>query len=100
MSNRNKPLDWSATAARELIDGLVHIAEDSPQGARLVKGRIDRAGRILELNPRMGKPGVVAGTREYPVPKTRYTLIYEEGVNAIHILHCWHQSRQRIHDGA
>ncbi|BAO28280.1 type II toxin-antitoxin system RelE/ParE family toxin [Sulfuritalea hydrogenivorans] len=96
MSSRNKPLDWSATAARELIDGLVHIAEDSPQGARLVKTRIDRAGRFLELNPRMGKPGVVAGTREYPAPKTRYTLIYEEGVNAIHILHCWHQSRQRV----
>lgn len=96
MPSRSKPLDWSATAARELIDGLVHIAEDSPQGARLVKGRIDRAGRFLELNPRMGKPGVVAGTREYPVPKTSYTLIYEEGVGAIHILHCWHQSRQRI----
>ena len=78
MSSRNKPLDWSATAAQELIDGLVHIAEDSPQGARLVKGRIDRAGRFLELNPRMGKPGAVAGTREHPVPKTRYTLIYEE----------------------
>jgi toxin ParE1/3/4 len=100
MPSRNKRLDWSATAARELIDGLVHIAEDSPQGARLVKGRIDRAGRFLEQNPRMGKPGVVAGTREYPVPKTSYTLIYEEGASAIHILHCWHQSRQRIHDGA
>ena len=74
MPSRNKRLDWSATAARELIDGLVHIAEDSPQGARLVKGRIDRAGRFLEQNPRMGKPGVVAGTREYPVPKTSYTL--------------------------
>jgi plasmid stabilization system protein ParE len=99
MPKRNKPLDWSATAERELIDGLVHIAEDSPQGARLVMSRIDRAGRFLELNPRMGKPGAVAGTREYPVPKTRYTLIYEEGANAIHILHCWHQSRQRITGG-
>lgn len=44
MPSRNKPLDWSATAARELI--------------------------------------------------------YEEGVDAIHILHCWHQSRQRIFDDA
>jgi len=100
MPSHKKRLDWSATAAREFIDGLAHIAEDSPQGASLVKNRIDRAGRFLEQNPRMGKPGVVAGTREYPVPKTRYTLIYEEGVNAIHILHCWHQSRQRIVGGA
>lgn len=75
-----------------------HIAEDSPQGARLVKGRIDRAGRFLEQNPRMGKPGAVAGTREYPVPKTRYTLIYEEGAGVITILHCWHQSRQRARE--
>jgi toxin ParE1/3/4 len=100
MSSRAKPLDWSQSATRELIQGLIHIAEDSPQGARLVKGRIDRAGRFLEQNPRMGKPGAVAGTREYPVPKTRYTLIYEEGASEIHILHCWHQSRQRIIDGA
>ena len=95
MSSRAKPLDWSLAATRELSQGLLHIAEDSPQAARLVKGRIDRAGRFLEQNPRMGKPGAVAGTREYPVPKTRYTLIYEEGASAIHILHCWHQSRQR-----
>ncbi|MCF8179250.1 MAG: type II toxin-antitoxin system RelE/ParE family toxin [Sulfuritalea sp.] len=79
-----------------MIDGLVHIAENSLQGARLVKSRIERAGRFLEQNPRRGKPGVASGTREYPVPKTSYTLIYEEGVNAIHILHCWHQRRQRI----
>ncbi|MDO8788559.1 MAG: type II toxin-antitoxin system RelE/ParE family toxin [Sulfuritalea sp.] len=91
---------WSATAAREFIGGLAHIAEDSLQGAQLVRSRIDRAARFLELNPRMGKPGVVAGTREYPVPKTRYTLIYEEGVSTIHILHCWHQSRQRAIGGA
>jgi plasmid stabilization system protein ParE len=63
MPKRNKPLDWSATAERELIDGLVHIAEDSPQGARLVMSRIDRAGRFLELNPRMGKPGAVGARR-------------------------------------
>ena len=100
MPSRSKPLDWSATAERELIDGLVHIAEDSPRGARLVMSRIDRAGRFLELNPRMGKPGAVTGTREYPVPKTRYTLIYEERASAIHILHCWHQRRQRVLDGA
>ena len=95
MPSRNKPLDWSATAERELIEGFAHIAEDSPQGARLVTSRIDRAARFLELNPRMGKPGAVTGTREYPVPKTRYRLIYEERASAIHILHCWHQSRQR-----
>jgi plasmid stabilization system protein ParE len=96
MLRHRKQLDWSATAAREFIEGIVHIAEESPQGARLVKSRIDRAGRFLELNPRMGKPGVVLGTREYPVPKTRYTLVYEEDVTIIYILHCWHQSRQRI----
>ena len=64
MPSRSKPLDWSATAEQELIEGIVHIAEDSPHGARLVVSRIDRAGRFLELNQRMGKPGVVAGTRE------------------------------------
>lgn len=100
MPSRNKPLDWSATAERELIGGLVHIVEDSPQGAHLVMSRIDRAGWFPELKPRTGKPGAVAGTREYRVQETRYTLIYEERASAIHILHCWHQRRQRVLDGA
>jgi plasmid stabilization system protein ParE len=96
MPQQNKRLEWSHTAASEFVEGLAFIAADSPQGANLVQGRIDKAAGFLRLHPRMGKPGAVAGTREYPVPKTRYTLIYEEHPNAIYILHCWHQSRQCI----
>lgn len=96
MPRQKKPLDWSRGAARELVEGIAFIAEESPQGANLVKGRIDKSANFLRLHPRMGKPGAVAGTREYAVPKTPYTLIYEERPEAVFILHCWHQSRQQI----
>lgn len=96
MPRQNKRLEWSHTAASEFVEGIAFIATDSPQGANLVKARIDKAAGFLQLHPRMGKPGAVAGTREYPIPKTRYTLIYEEHSDALYILHCWHQSRQSI----
>lgn len=96
MSRPQKPLEWSRTAANKFVAGIAFIAEDSLQGASLVRGCIDKAARLLRLHPRIGKPGAVAGTREYPVPKTRFTLIYQETSAVIHILHCWHQSRQRI----
>lgn len=96
MPRQNKRLEWSNAAASEFVEGLAFIAADSPQSANLVKGRIDKAAGFLRLHPRMGKPGAVVGTREYPVPKTRHTLIYEELPDAICILHCWHQRRQSI----
>lgn len=100
MSRQNKRLEWSHTAASEFVEGLAFIATDSPQSANLVKERIDKAAGFLRLHPRMGKPGAVAGTREYPVPKTRYTLIYEEHTDTIHILHCWHQRRQTVSENS
>jgi plasmid stabilization system protein ParE len=99
MARQRKRLEWSRAAAREFIDGIAFIAADSPQGASLVKGRIDRAAGFLCQHPRLGKPGAAIGTREYPVPKTRYTLIYGESGEVVFILHCWHQSRQSNRDG-
>jgi plasmid stabilization system protein ParE len=100
MPRQKKRLEWTETAWREFIGGIAFIAEDSPHGASLVKARIDRAAVFVHSHPRMGRPGGVTGTREYPVPRTRYTLIYEEGEAAIYILHCWHQSRNRAADHA
>jgi toxin ParE1/3/4 len=100
MPRQKKPLEWTQTAWREFIDGITFIAEDSPHQASLVKSRIDRAAGFVHLHPRIGKPGAVTGTREYPVPRTRYTLIYEESAAVIYILHCWHQSRNRAADQA
>lgn len=98
MPRRKKRLEWAETAWREFIDGIAFIADDSPHAANLVKARIDRAAGFVRSHPGMGKPGAVAGTREYSVPRTRYTLIYEEGADVIHILHCWHQRRNRAAD--
>jgi toxin ParE1/3/4 len=95
MPAKRKPLEWSDAAASEFVDALAYIADESPYNATLVKNRIAKAVALIEQFPGMGKPGAVAGTREYPVPRTRHTLIYEEAARTIFLLHCWHQSRQR-----
>jgi hypothetical protein len=100
MARKSRKLGWSASAARDLLDALARLAAISPQHAARVRNRIDRAGRFLELNPLLGKRGAVAGTLEYPVPRTRFTLIYEEAGDSIHVLHCWHPTRQGAADEA
>jgi plasmid stabilization system protein ParE len=100
MPRKNRRIDWSASAARELLDALVRLAAESAVQAVRVRSCIDRAGRFLELNPLLGKRGAVAGTLEYPVPRTPFTLIYEAENGSVHILRCWRQSRQGADDAA
>lgn len=92
---QKKPLEWSEPALFELEDTLGHIAEENVANALLVADRIDLGTLLIAENPKIGKPGLVANTRELVVPHTRYTLIYQEETTRILILHCWHQSRAR-----
>jgi len=58
-------------------------------------GRIQTASRQICLDPGIGRPGLVKGTREYPVRNTRLLLIYQDAGEAVILLNCWHTSRDR-----
>ena len=95
MPPRKKQLEWANVARDEFLEGLMQIADESPANAALVQSRIEKSLNLLRSQPLMGKPGVVAGTRDHAVPNTPFSLIYEDRPTSLFILHCWHQRRDR-----
>lgn len=95
MAKKRKPHRWSPSGRREYLAELDYIARDSRAAAKLVQSRIQTAIRQIALDPGIGRTGLVAGTRELPVPKTRILLIYLEDQDTLYLLNCWHTSRNR-----
>ncbi|MFN0038672.1 MAG: type II toxin-antitoxin system RelE/ParE family toxin [Burkholderiales bacterium] len=92
--NRKRRLEWTALALDELLVGIEVIAEDSPAAALLVYERIEHAAALLGSEPQMGRPGRVALTKELPVPRIPFTLVYREKGNILQVVHCLHQRRR------
>lgn len=67
---------WSRRAIRHLIAVRDYIATDSPQNAATVAARILKGVDLLAVQPQMGRPGRVLGTRELVVPDTPYIIPY------------------------
>jgi plasmid stabilization system protein ParE len=53
-----------------------YISADSPNNAEIVGERILAATESLLERPHMGREGRRSGTREWPVRRTPYILIY------------------------
>jgi toxin ParE1/3/4 len=85
---------WLRTALRNLDEELAYIASDDPKAARVVLRRIMDAVSLLSTQPSMGRPGRVPGTRELPVPKTRYLIPYRFRRGTVEILRVFHASRR------
>ncbi|MEO1016546.1 MAG: type II toxin-antitoxin system RelE/ParE family toxin [Pseudomonadota bacterium] len=66
------------TALRDLTHIRDTISEDDPRAAENMLLRIDHSIALLEKFPQLGRPGHVAGTREKPVPRTPYIVVYEQ----------------------
>ena len=83
-------LKWTHRALRQVDDAFAYIAQDNPTAAQQVVERIAEASRKLLDHPNIGKPGRVAGTREWVVTGTPYTIFYVltgDTVEIIRVLH-------------
>lgn len=91
-----KPLEvaWLRKALRNLDEEAAYIARDNPLAAQQVVARIMHAAGVLARHPGLGRPGRVHGTRELPVPKTRYLIPYRVRGRRIEILRVFHTSRK------
>ena len=63
-----------------------YIAEDHPAAARRMVSRIREASSHLRRNPRMGKPGRVAETREVSIGGTPYIIAYRVAGQQVQII--------------
>jgi toxin ParE1/3/4 len=82
---------WSPRATTHLRALHDYIAEDSPQTSADVAARILNSVELLAMQPKMGRPGRVAGTRELVVPGTPYVIPYrvrDDALELIAIFHC------------
>jgi plasmid stabilization system protein ParE len=86
-----KRLEWSSTAARDLFDAWLFIAADSFTAADLVEQRILLAAERLLDFPALGRLGRVQRTRELPVARTSFTLVYHVGQRRVSIARVLHQ---------
>jgi plasmid stabilization system protein ParE len=87
-------LEWSSRADRDLFDAWLYIAADSISAAESVERRIIESAERLVLYPRIGRPGRIPGTRELPVAKTSFTLVYRVRAGSLSIARVLHQRRK------
>jgi len=85
-----KRLEWSARAGRDLFDAWSYISAESLDAADAVEQRIVAAAERLLKYPALGRLGRVAGTRELPVSRTSFTIVYRvsrRGLSVVRVLH-------------
>lgn len=87
-------VSYSTDAIADLQALREYITQHNPSAAQRVAARIVQSVTRLEVHPKFGKAGRVAGTRELVSPKFPYTIVYEENQGDCMILRVLHQSMQ------
>ena len=85
---------WTRRAHRQLEEALTFVAEENPAAAGQIAQRIYAAERILADNPTIGRPGRVAGTREWVVKGAPYLIGYSQIDQDLIILAILHSKQQ------
>ena len=83
---------WSHDAPEQLGSIWEHIAEDSPEAARMTVERILEAIDRLAAFPQSGRRGRIEGTRELIVPP--YVIVYRAQPDAVTIEAVLHGRRR------
>ena len=84
---------WTPQAEQDRDDIWEYIASENPVAAARIDGLFSEAAATLLIHPKVGKPGLIQGTREL-VPHESYRLVYEIDGNVIWILTLVHTMRQ------
>ncbi len=91
---RNKRLEWSTVAIRQLAEAIDYIAEENLSAALEVRRRIDGTACSLLEHPMIGRIGRRRGTREIVVGRAPYIIIYRVRPAKIQIARVLHQRRK------
>jgi toxin ParE1/3/4 len=86
---------WSPEALVDLTDLRDYIAEDNPDTARRVATAIiQTVEEGLSMNPKLGHPGRVPGTRELVIPKMPFIIPYRIRADVLEVLGVYHHARR------
>ncbi len=84
---------WTPEALQDRIDVWDYIAADNPTAALRMDDLFSAAAATLADHPKMGRPGLVQGTREL-FPHENYRLVYEIDGQTLWMLALVHTARQ------
>ena len=87
---------WSPRAIPHLSALRAYIARDNPDTAAGVALTLLAAVERLADLPHLGRPGRLAGTREFVVPGTPYVIPYRVRPERLEIIAVFHQRQQWI----
>ena len=79
-------LVWHTPASLDLVALAENHAVYSENFANAILDRIDAQMALLGRFPYLGRPGLVEGSRERPIPGTPYLIIYGIGQDELFIL--------------
>jgi addiction module RelE/StbE family toxin len=84
---------WTPQAELDRLNIFHYIINDNEAAALRMDELFSQAGERLGKVPRMGRKGIIDGTREYIVHRN-YRLVYEISGDEIWILALVHTARQ------
>jgi len=84
---------WTPGALRDRESIWHYIFEENRNAAARMDNIFRKAADRLAINPRLGRLGVISGTREI-IPHKNYKIIYEITEDAVWILTLVHAARQ------
>ena len=87
-------ITWLKTALKNLDELAEYIAQESPQAASQVVETIETQVNLLAMQPALGRPGRVLGTRELVINNTHYLVPYRIKNNTVEVLRVFHTSRR------
>jgi toxin ParE1/3/4 len=85
---------WSRRALSNLIQLRQFIAQERPQAAAVGAAKILDSIEHLSLQPNVGRPGRIAGTRELVVAGTSYLVPYRIRSGRLEIIAVFHGRRK------
>jgi plasmid stabilization system protein ParE len=89
-----KRLEFATRAFEHIAAAEEFIARENPAAAQKVAEAIYKTAEKLETFPDLGKPGRVPGTRELPLSKYPYTLVYRIRPSKVIVYAVMHQARK------
>jgi toxin ParE1/3/4 len=86
-------LKYARVALRDIEAIRSYIACENPAAAERVRLAILKSIQTLTEFPFLGRPGRSKGTRERPVPRLPYLILYRAGEDELVILRVYHGAR-------
>jgi toxin ParE1/3/4 len=85
---------WTRRASRQLAVAYAYALETNPSAADRQATTLVRAVEQLSDFPELGRPGRVAGTREWVIQGTPYIVAYRIRTSRVRILALLHSARR------